>query len=238
MGCDFLSKLIELIEVSKIYNRGENEVRAINNVSLEINKGDFIAIVGSSGSGKSTMMNILGCLDVPDEGKYLLDGKDVSTLDENELSSIRNKKIGFIFQGFNLITSLTALENVELPLIYRGKGKKEREEMAISMLKRVGLENRLSHKPSEMSGGQQQRVAIARALATAPPIILADEPTGNLDSKSGEEVIKILKELHKEGKTIILITHDDDIANIAERVVRFSDGIIIENYFNKEKIIV
>ncbi len=238
MGCDFLSKLIELIEVSKIYNRGENEVRAINNVSLEINKGDFIAIVGSSGSGKSTMMNILGCLDVPDEGKYLLDGKDVSTLDENELSSIRNKKIGFIFQGFNLITSLTALENVELPLIYRGKGKKEREEMAISMLKRVGLENRLSHKPSEMSGGQQQRVAIARALATSPPIILADEPTGNLDSKSGEEVIKILKELHKEGKTIILITHDDDIANIAERVVRFSDGIIIENYFNKEKIIV
>ncbi len=238
MGCDFLSKLIKLIEVSKIYNRGENEVRAINNVSLEINKGDFIAIVGSSGSGKSTMMNILGCLDVPDEGKYLLDEKDVSTLDENELSSIRNKKIGFIFQGFNLITSLTALENVELPLIYRGKGKKEREEMALSMLKRVGLENRLSHKPSEMSGGQQQRVAIARALATAPPIILADEPTGNLDSKSGEEVIKILKELHKEGKTIILITHDDDIANIAERVVRFSDGIIIENYFNKEKIIV
>ncbi|MDK2801841.1 MAG: ABC transporter ATP-binding protein [Oscillospiraceae bacterium] len=238
MGCDFLSKLIELIGVSKIYNRGENEVRAINNVSLEINKGDFIAIVGSSGSGKSTMMNILGCLDVPDEGKYLLDEKDVSTLDENELSSIRNKKIGFIFQGFNLITSLTALENVELPLIYRGKGKKEREEMALSMLKRVGLENRLSHKPSEMSGGQQQRVAIARALATAPPIILADEPTGNLDSKSGEEVIKILKELHKEGKTIILITHDDDIANIAERVVRFSDGIIIENYFNKEKIIV
>lgn len=225
--------LVEIKDIYKIYNPGENEVRALNGISLAIDKGEFIAIVGHSGSGKSTMMNMLGCLDTPTTGEYFLDGQDVSKLKDDDLSDIRNKQIGFIFQGFNLIPSLTAIENVELPLIYRALPKAKRNELAIEALNRVGLENRITHRPMQLSGGQQQRVAIARAIAARPPIILADEPTGNLDSKSGTEVMKILLELWAEGRTIILITHDNEIAAIAHRVVRFKDGNIIEDYINE-----
>lgn len=185
-----------------------------------------MAIIGHSGSGKSTLMNMLGCLDVPTSGSYFLHGKDVSRMSDDELSDVRNREIGFIFQGFNLIANLTALENVELPLIYRGVGKKERRELAEAALEKVGLGQRMSHKPSEMSGGQQQRVAIARAIAQAPPVILADEPTGNLDSGSTKEIMSILKQLHREGRTVILITHDNDIAAQARRVIRIKDGKI------------
>ena len=190
----------------KIYNPGENEVRALDDVSLDIGQGEFVAIIGQSGSGKSTFMNMLGCLDVPTSGHYYLNGKDVSSLSDDELSEIRNQEIGFIFQGFNLIQNLTALENVELPLIYRNVPAAERRRLSEESLKRVGLEKRMDHKPTEMSGGQQQRVAIARALAAAPPLILADEPTGNLDSKSSREIMDILRKLHTEGRTVILIT--------------------------------
>ena len=226
--------LIEIRDMYKIYNPGENEVRAIDGVNLTIEHGEFVAIIGQSGSGKSTLMNMLGLLDVPTSGKYLLNGKDVDGLDDDELSEIRNKEIGFIFQGFNLITSLTAVENVELPLVYRGMKKEERNELAVSALNRVGLSHRLDHLPKQMSGGQQQRVAIARAVAARPPIILADEPTGNLDSHSGVEVMKILHELHEEGRTVILITHDNDIANEAERVIRIQDGQIVSDIINKQ----
>lgn len=219
--------LIDIQNIYKIYNEGkESEVRALDGVSLQIDRGEFVAIVGQSGSGKSTLMNMLGCLDVPTAGIYLLHGADVSELTDDELSDIRNKEIGFIFQGFNLIANLTALENVELPLIYRGVGKKQRRELAEAALEKVGLANRMTHKPAEMSGGQQQRVAIARAIAQAPPIILADEPTGNLDSGSTGEIMQIMKELHKEGRTIILITHDNEIAARAERVIKIKDGRI------------
>ncbi len=227
-----MSELIEIKQVSKIYNPGENEVRALDGIDLTISRGEFVAIIGQSGSGKSTLMNVLGCLDVPSSGTYILNGSDVSHLSDNELSDIRNLEIGFIFQGFNLIAGLTAFENVELPLIYRGVGKKERHHLALDALRKVGLENRMSHKPSEMSGGQQQRVAIARAIAQAPPVVLADEPTGNLDSSSSKEIIKILKGLHKEGRTIILITHDNEIAAQAKRVIRIIDGKIERDYEN------
>ncbi len=225
--------LVEIRDMYKIYNPGENEVRAIDGVNLTIEHGEFVAIIGQSGSGKSTLMNMIGLLDVPTSGKYLLNGKDVDGLTDDELSEIRNKEIGFIFQGFNLITSLTAVENVELPLVYRGMKKEERNELAVSALNRVGLSHRLDHLPKQMSGGQQQRVAIARAVAARPPIILADEPTGNLDSHSGIEVMKILHELHEEGRTVILITHDNDIANEAQRVIRIQDGQIISDVMNK-----
>ena len=198
----------------------------MDHVSVQIHEKEFVAIIGQSGSGKSTLMNMLGCLDVPTSGTYMLHGQDVSHMSDDELSDIRNKEIGFIFQGFNLIQNLTALENVELPLIYRGVGKKERIELAENALKKVGLEKRMDHKPSEMSGGQQQRVAIARAIAQAPPIILADEPTGNLDSGSSREIMQILKELHEEGRTVILITHDNEIAAQAKRVIKILDGKI------------
>ncbi|MBO4338646.1 MAG: ABC transporter ATP-binding protein [Clostridia bacterium] len=223
--------LIEIKDMYKIYNPGENEVRAIDGISLEIEKGEFVAIVGHSGSGKSTLMNMLGLLDIPTSGTYILDGDDVSFLTDDEQSEIRNKQIGFIFQGFNLIPSLTAKGNVELPLIYRGVKKDEREQLSSEALKRVGLEKRMNHLPSQMSGGQQQRVAIARAVAAKPPIILADEPTGNLDSRSGEEVMKILHELNDEGRTVILITHDNDIADnpLTKRVIRIHDGKIIDD---------
>lgn len=227
-----MSELIEIKQVNKIYNPGENEVRALDGIDLTISRGEFVAIIGQSGSGKSTLMNVLGCLDVPSSGTYVLNGSDVSHLSDNELSDIRNLEIGFIFQGFNLIAGLTAFENVELPLIYRGVGKKERHHLALEALRKVGLENRMSHKPSEMSGGQQQRVAIARAIAQAPPVVLADEPTGNLDSSSSKEIIKILKGLHKEGRTIILITHDNEIAAQAKRVIRIIDGKIERDYEN------
>ena len=228
-----MSALVEIQDISKIYNPGENEVRALDHISLTIQKGEFVAIIGQSGSGKSTLMNMLGCLDVPTEGTYILNGQNVSKLSDNELSDIRNQEIGFIFQGFNLIANLTAQENVELPLIYRGVPKKERHELSVAALKKVGLAHRMDHRPSEMSGGQQQRVAIARAIAQAPPVILADEPTGNLDSASSMEILDILKQLHAENRTVILITHDNDIAKQAKRVIRIKDGKIERDYENE-----
>lgn len=228
-----MEPLVQVQDLCKIYNPGENEVRALDGVSLTIDRGELVAIVGHSGSGKSTLMNMLGCLDVPTSGQYKLNGKDVSHLNDDELSDIRNLEIGFIFQGFNLIQNLTARENVELPLIYRGVGKKERAELSESALRMVGLEHRMDHKPNEMSGGQQQRVAIARAVAAKPPVILADEPTGNLDSKSTQEIMNVLKELHKSGRTVILITHDDDIAAQVDRVIRIKDGKIEQDYYHK-----
>ena len=227
-----MSELIEIRDMCKIYNPGENEVRALDHVNLRIEKNEFVAIIGQSGSGKSTLMNMLGCLDVPTSGTYILNGQDVSHLTDDELSDIRNREIGFIFQGFNLIAGLTALENVELPLIYRGVGKKERMRLARTALEKVGLKARIEHKPSEMSGGQQQRVAIARAIAQAPPVILADEPTGNLDSGSTKEIMEILKGLHGEGRTVILITHDNDIAVRAKRIIRIIDGKIVDDIIN------
>lgn len=223
---EYMSALIEVRDMYKIYNPGENEVRALDGVSLTVDEGEFVAIIGQSGSGKSTLMNMLGCLDVPTKGTYILNGKDVSSLSDNELSEVRNNDIGFIFQGFNLIQNLTALENVELPLIYRRVEKSRRRRLAIEALQKVGLEERMKHKPAEMSGGQQQRVAIARAIAAAPPLILADEPTGNLDSKSTRDIMKILDGLNDQGNTIVLITHDDGIAANAKRVVRIMDGKI------------
>ncbi len=229
-----MGELVEVRDVSKIYNPGENEVRALDHVSLSIGTNEFVAIIGQSGSGKSTLMNMLGCLDTPTNGTYTLHGQDVSHMTDDEQSDVRNKEIGFIFQGFNLIAGLTALENVELPLIYRGIGRKERLELSEEALARVGLEKRMTHKPSEMSGGQQQRVAIARAIAQAPPIILADEPTGNLDSASSKEIMGILKDLHKEGRTVILITHDNTIAMQAPRIVKIMDGRIVSDTENQE----
>ncbi|MBR4050808.1 MAG: ABC transporter ATP-binding protein [Clostridia bacterium] len=229
-----MSHLIDVKDVYKIYNPGENEVHALDGVSLTIDRGEFVAIIGQSGSGKSTLMNMLGLLDVCTSGSYELDGVDVSTMTDDQLSEIRNKEIGFIFQGFNLIPSLTAQANVELPLVYRGVKAEQRHELSESALKRVGLEKRMHHLPNQMSGGQQQRVAIARAVAAKPPVILADEPTGNLDSRSGKEVMQILHELHKEGRTVILITHDNGIAEEAERVIRIQDGKIVEDYKNEK----
>ena len=228
-----MSILIQIEDLCKVYNPGENEVRALDHVSLIVNTGEYVAIIGQSGSGKSTLMNMLGCLDVPSSGEYILNGQNVSRLTDDELSDIRTQEIGFIFQGFNLIPSFTAVENVELPLLYRGVGKRERHELAVKALEKVGLSKRMEHKPSEMSGGQQQRVAIARAIAQAPPVILADEPTGNLDSGSSKEIIQILKELHKEGRTVILITHDNEIAAQAKRVIRIKDGKIERDYENE-----
>ena len=230
-----MASLIEIRNMCKIYNPGENEVRALDHVSLSIGKNEFVAIIGHSGSGKSTLMNMLGCLDVPTSGIYLLHGSDVSLMTDDELSDIRNKEIGFIFQGFNLIANLTAFENVELPLIYRGVSKRERTALATEALKKVGLENRMDHRPAEMSGGQQQRVAIARAIAQAPPVILADEPTGNLDSHSTKEIMTILKNLHAEGRTVIIITHDNEIAANAERIVHIEDGRITSDSLNDGK---
>lgn len=222
--------LVELRDVYKIYGEGrESEVRALDGVSLTIGKGEFVAVVGQSGSGKSTMMNVLGCLDIPTRGTYRLDGVDVRELSDKELSRIRNKQIGFIFQQYNLIQNLTVLENVELPLIYQGIDPIDRRELAMEALGRVGLADRAQHKPTQMSGGQQQRVAIARAISTHPPIIMADEPTGALDSRTGHEVLGFLQQLNKEGSTVILITHDNGIAATARRVVRLADGRIIED---------
>lgn len=225
--------LIELRDLFKVYNPGENEVHALDGINLTIDDGEFVAIVGQSGSGKSTMMNMIGFLDIPTSGEYLLKGENVEKLSDDELSDIRNREIGFIFQGFNLISSLTAEENVELPLIYRGVKKEERAQLAKEALERVGMGHRMTHLPNQLSGGQQQRVAIARALAAKPPIILADEPTGNLDSASGAEVMKMLYELHEMGRTVILITHDDTIASTAKRIVRFQDGRIISDSKDK-----
>lgn len=228
-----MGALIHIENMKKIYNPGENEVRALDGIDLDIEKGDLVAIVGHSGSGKSTLMNVLGCLDTPTSGKYVLDGQDVASMTDNQLADVRNKEIGFIFQGFNLISNLDAVENVELPLVYRGVSKNERKQLAMEALKSVGLEDRMKHKPNEMSGGQQQRVAVARAVAAKPPIILADEPTGNLDTKSTQEIMEILKELHRSGRTVIIITHDEEIASQAHRVIRILDGRIEEDYCNR-----
>ena len=219
--------IITVDNVNKTYKNGSLELQVLKNISFKVDKGEFLAIMGSSGSGKSTMMNILGCLDNQYEGKYILDGIDISKSTENELSEIRNKKIGFIFQSFNLLPRLTALENVELPLIYSSVPKEERHKRANELLEMVGLKDRTHHRPNELSGGQRQRVAIARALVNNPSIILADEPTGNLDSKSEAEIIEILQKLNKMGKTIVIVTHEPSIGEIAERKIVFKDGEII-----------
>ena len=233
-GVPHMADIIRIQNMYKIYNPGPGEVRALDGVSLTVEEGAFVAIVGQSGSGKSTLMNMLGCLDSPTEGEYWLEGKNVAHLSDRELSDIRNLHIGFIFQGFHLIPSLDALENVELPLLYRGMPRDERRRIAAESLARVGLGERLRHRPAEMSGGQQQRVAIARAIAAHPPIIMADEPTGALDSKTGRQVLEILHSLHEDGSTIILITHDNGIAATAERIVRLSDGHIIADGSREE----
>ena len=222
--------LIELRDVYKIYSEGlESEVRALDGISLTIDHGEFVAVVGQSGCGKSTLMNVLGCLDIPTRGTYLLDGTDVQDLSDGQLSRIRNQEIGFIFQQYNLIQTLTVQENVELPLIYRGIDPIDRKELALEALERVGLADRRRHYPTQMSGGQQQRVAIARAISTHPPVIMADEPTGALDSRTGQQVLKFLQQLNREGSTIILITHDNGIAATAPRMVRLSDGRIVSD---------
>ncbi len=222
--------LIELRDVYKIYSEGlESEVRALDGISLTIDHGEFVAVVGQSGCGKSTLMNVLGCLDIPTRGTYLLDGTDVQDLSDGQLSHIRNQQIGFIFQQYNLIQTLTVQENVELPLIYRGIDPIDRKELALEALNRVGLADRRRHYPTQMSGGQQQRVAIARAISTHPPVIMADEPTGALDSRTGQQVLKFLQQLNREGSTIILITHDNGIAATAPRMVRLSDGRIVSD---------
>lgn len=222
-----MTPLIEFKNIYKIYHMGDTEVHAIDGISLSVYKGEFVAIVGQSGSGKSTCMNIIGCLDVPTSGQYFLDGRDVSQMNDDEQAEIRNKKLGFIFQQYNLITKLNVLQNVELPLLYAGLSEKEQEERALASLERVGLREKAQNMPAQLSGGQQQRVSIARALAGDPSIILADEPTGALDSRTGKEVLGFLKQLHKEGNTIVLITHDNTIAAQAERVIRIQDGRVV-----------
>ncbi len=222
-----MNALIEFQKVSKIYHMGDSTVIAANEISMQIYKGEFVAIVGSSGSGKSTCMNIIGCLDVPTSGTYLLDGQDVGQLDKNELAVIRNKMLGFIFQQYNLLPKLTLQENVEVPLMYAGVPKAERQERARIALEMVGLGNKLRHKPMQLSGGQQQRASIARALAGDPAVILADEPTGALDSHTGREVLSMLQELHAAGNTVVLITHDNSIAVQTQRIIRLEDGQVV-----------
>ena len=220
--------MIELRDVSKIYQIGDERVRALDHASLHVYPKELVSVIGPSGSGKSTLMNIIGCLDVADAGQYLLDGMPIEAYSENELAQVRNKKIGFVFQSFNLIPKLSAEENVELPLIYQGIKKAERQQRVRQALQNVGLENRAKHLPTELSGGQQQRVAIARALVTRPSLILADEPTGNLDSKTSLEIMEMFKQLHEQGNTIVLITHDNDVAKQAKRIVHILDGRLTE----------
>jgi putative ABC transport system ATP-binding protein len=221
--------LIQVHEVTKVFDLGQVRVRALRNVSLRIDSGDLVAIMGSSGSGKSTLMNILGCLDIPTSGRYAIDGVDVSRMDEDDLSDLRNRKIGFVFQSFNLLARTSALVNVELPLAYAGLRGAERRKRAERALRSVGMTNRMHHQPSELSGGQQQRVAVARAIVTNPSLILADEPTGNLDSRSTEDVLRIFARLNEEGRTVLLITHEPDVAQQSKRVIRLSDGEIVED---------
>ena len=222
--------IIELKDVKKIYRMGEVDVPALNGVSLEIKRGEFITIIGPSGSGKSTLMNMVGCLDVPTHGNIFLDGKDISQMSESGLAQIRGKKIGFVFQKFNLLQTLSALENVTIPMMFQNVDERERNERALKLLDMVGLRDRAYHKPSELSGGQQQRVAIARSLSNDPDVILADEPTGNLDTKTGKDIMGMLAKLHKEGKTIIMVTHDPDVAKQARRIVLIKDGMVVSNH--------
>ncbi len=222
----YMDAILHLEQIKKSYFLGKQELPVLKGISLDILKNEYVALMGPSGSGKSTLMNILGCLDSPTGGKYILNGKDVSSMPDDELAEIRNKEIGFVFQQFNLLPRLTALENVALPLVYSGVSKKNRQERATEVLRKVGLEDRMTHKPNELSGGQCQRVAIARALINQPSIILADEPTGNLDSKTSHEIMEMLSQIHHEGNTVILVTHEEDIAGFARRVVRLKDGLI------------
>ncbi len=228
------NELISIKNIAKIYQVGSQEVRALAGVSLEIAKNEYVAIMGPSGSGKSTLMNILGCLDTPTYGEYVLNGTDVSKMEDNQLAEIRNKEIGFVFQTFNLLPRYSALDNVCLPLIYAGVPKKERIEKAIAALTNVDLTNRMSHKPNELSGGQRQRVAVARALVNTPSIILADEPTGNLDSKTSIDIMYLFEEIYAKGNTIIVVTHEEDIAKHARRIVRLRDGLIETDEYNSE----
>lgn len=227
-------EIIRLENITRLFRVGSEVVRALRGITLSINSNEFVALMGPSGSGKSTLMNLLGCLDTPTSGSYWLNGKDVSKLVDNELAEIRNKEIGFVFQTFNLLPRLTALENVALPMIYAGSAKAERTERALQVLDDVKLTDRVKHKPNELSGGQRQRVAIARALVNKPSIILADEPTGNLDSKTSVEIIGLIEEIHKAGNTIILVTHEEDIARHAHRIIRLSDGLVSSDEMNKE----
>lgn len=226
------SPIIHLEHIRKSYFMGKNELQVLKGVSLNINKNEYVALMGPSGSGKSTLMNILGCLDTPTSGKYVLNGQDVSKMEDNSLAEVRNKEIGFVFQQFNLLPRLTALENVALPLVYAGMSKKTRIEKAMHVLDMVNLTQRSHHKPNELSGGQSQRVAIARALVNDPAIILADEPTGNLDTKTSYEIMSIFGDIHSRGNTVVLVTHEEDIANHARRVVRLRDGVIESDKMN------
>ena len=229
--------LLELIDLKKEYCQGELAVVALNNINLTVENGEFLSIMGTSGSGKSTMMNILGCLDSPTSGRYILDSEDVALYNDNKLAEIRNKKIGFVFQSFNLLPKLTAIENVELPMVYAGKSKKERCERAYEALEKVGLEKRINHKPNELSGGQRQRVAIARALVNSPSILMADEPTGNLDSKSTFEIMGIFQKLNNEGTTIVMVTHEPEVAEYSKRIFVFKDGEMIDDHLVKNRVI-
>lgn len=221
-----MERVISTEKISRIYYMGSEVIKALQSITIDINKGEYVAFMGASGSGKSTLMNIVGCLDTPTDGTYILNNNNVSDLTENQLAEIRNKEIGFVFQTFNLLPRATSLENVALPLIYAGVGKSEREERALATLASVGLDDRATHKPNELSGGQRQRVAIARALVNNPSIILADEPTGNLDSKTSYSIMDLFQRLHDEGNTLIMVTHEDDIAHYAHRIVKLRDGLV------------
>lgn len=225
-------KIIETTEIAKRYVMGSEIIQALKSVTISVNKGEYVAFMGPSGSGKSTLMNIIGCLDTPTTGKYILNNKDVSDMTENELAEIRNKEIGFVFQTFNLLPRMSSLDNVALPLIYAGLSKSDRKERAMLSLKNVGLENRAGHKPNELSGGQRQRVAIARALVNDPSILLADEPTGNLDSKTSYEIMDLFDQLYSKGNTIVMVTHEEDIAHYAHRIVRLRDGLVESDTIN------